>query len=434
MALDPWLGPDPRQGPVPRLSRASAAEVVRWPCLAPLLPIVPLLPLALSALEAPQRQALLLLDATPVVTRPFRLDSSWLGSPRLDLTTDLPANSSAVVLVDLLNAEGRPVLSLSKDAWRERETWTEDGVSGTEESADVEVPLDLRPERAGTFRLRVALEDGRDAAGQPLTTPLRASLRVRNHSLDVPLILATAATGGLMAPLLWASVYGDCRRWWRLRGTDGAMDRRLVVGGTGLLRLRARARYAPRAGPMGRLNPVPLRLRIEDRIGRPRLDTTWTAPLRPRQSRDGDSCAERLQLLLLRMGERDSLRFRIEVPESLANGAGELEWLELVVEDGVVVRDAWKVSELTPRPAEARRQGWPAPESVAILGLAMAAVLSGSLAAATRPGLYRLGQDGAPAVAPGVTVLGGTRSGRWRSAGQRPDWSRFPGRGPGAAK
>ncbi|MFN7677994.1 MAG: hypothetical protein ACK5QW_05275, partial [Cyanobacteriota bacterium] len=162
MALDPGLGPDLRQGPVPLQSRASGAEVARWPRLVPLLPIVPLLLAALSALEAPHRQTLLLLDGTPVVSQPFWLESSWRGSPRLELTTAVPPNSSALVRVDLLNAEGRAVLSLHKDAWRERQTWVEEGVSGTEEEADVGVPLDLRPARGGTFRLRVAREEGLD--------------------------------------------------------------------------------------------------------------------------------------------------------------------------------------------------------------------------------------------------------------------------------
>ncbi len=436
MALDPRLGPDSRQVPVPLQSRACGAEVVRWPGISLVLPVAPLVLLALSALEPPQRQSLMLLDETPVVSSPFRLESGWQGSPRLDLTTELPANSSAVVVFDLLNPEGRAVLSLSKDAWRTSETWMEDGVSGIEEEADVGVSLPLRPERGGAFRLRVALEEGLDAAGQPLNTPLWMRLRVRNHSLDGPLILATAVAGGLMAALLWASVYGDSRKRWQLGVREEAIDRRMVLGGAGLLRLRVRARYAigARKGPMGQRNAVPLRLRIDDRVGRSLLDTTLKAPLIPRQSRDGEPWGETLHCLLFRIGERDSLRLRVEAPGTLADGGAELAWLELVAEDGVVVRDDQRVSELSPRLMEARRGGGPAPESLAILGLAVAAVLSGSLCAATRPGVYRLGQDGTPVAGPGVTFRGDSRSGRWRSLGQRADWSRFPGRGPGAAK
>ncbi len=421
---------------MPRQSRASGAEVVRWPWLAPLLPIPPLLLAALSALEVPHRQTLLLLDQRPVVSRPFRLETSWRGSPRLELTTAVPPNSSALVRVDLLNAEGRPVLSLRKDAWRERQTWVEEGVSGTEEEADVEVPLDLKPARGGTFRLRVAREGGLDAAGTPLNMPLRANLTVRNHSLDGPLIGATTAVGGLMAALLWMSVYGDCRAWRRTRVADDILDWRLVAGGAGLLRLRLRAgHHHPGAAGAG-VPPasLPLRLRIDDRGGRRRLDTTLRPPLIQRHSRDGDPCWESRQECLLRVGEPDSLRLRIDAPGPPPNGTVELEWLELVVEDGVVVPDRRRVSELAPRPELARLRRGPAPESLVILGLALGAVLTGSVAAATRPGLYQLGQDGTPPAGSGVTFLGEGRSGRWRSTAQRADWSRFRGRGPGAAK
>jgi hypothetical protein len=442
MAPDPSLGnhprqgPDPRQAPVPRQSRASGSEVVRWPFLALLLPFAPLLLLVLSALEPPQRRSLLLLDEKPVVSLPFQLDSSWLGSPHLELTTDVPPNSSAVLLVNLLNSEGQTVLTLSKDAWRERETWVEEGESGTEEAADVGLPLELRPARSGDFQLRVAAEERLDAAGQPLATPLRASLSVRNHSVDAPLMLATGMTGALMVALLWASVYGHCRSWQRVRVADEWINLRLVAGGAGLLRLKLRVRYSADwdRGPTLRPASSSLRLRIEDRIGRRRLDTALNPPWMLRRVGDGDPFWERDQVLWFRLGEPDALRLRIDASASFPDSGAELEWLEVVVADGVVVPDARKVSELSPRPGDGRVRSGPAPESLLILGLAMAAVLSGSLAATTRPTLYRLGQDGTPAASSGVTFLGSGRSGRWRSPGRHADWSRFPGRGPGAAK
>lgn len=70
-----------------------------------------------------------------------------------------------------------------------------------------------------------------------------------------------------------------------------------------------------------------------------------------------------------------------------------------------------------------------------ILLLAVAVVAVGTVTAVTRPGLWRLGQDGTPAAGSGVRYGGSYRAGRWVVAPtRRQDWSGFQGRGPGAAK
>ncbi|MBW4529421.1 MAG: hypothetical protein KME02_01910 [Aphanothece saxicola GSE-SYN-MK-01-06B] len=70
-----------------------------------------------------------------------------------------------------------------------------------------------------------------------------------------------------------------------------------------------------------------------------------------------------------------------------------------------------------------------------ILLLAVAVVAVGTVTAVTRPGLWRLGQDGTPAAGSGVRYGGTYRSGRWVAAPtRRQDWSGFQGRGPGPAK
>ena len=67
--------------------------------------------------------------------------------------------------------------------------------------------------------------------------------------------------------------------------------------------------------------------------------------------------------------------------------------------------------------------------------LAVAVVAIGTVTAVTRPGLWRLGQDGTPAAGSGVRYGGRYRAGRWVPVTpRRQDWTGFQGRGPGAAK
>jgi hypothetical protein len=73
-------------------------------------------------------------------------------------------------------------------------------------------------------------------------------------------------------------------------------------------------------------------------------------------------------------------------------------------------------------------------ERTLIVALSLAVVGVGTTAAVTRPLLFRLGQEGTPSAASGVTYGGSYRSGRWVSRERPRDWSRFQGRGPGSAK
>lgn len=69
-----------------------------------------------------------------------------------------------------------------------------------------------------------------------------------------------------------------------------------------------------------------------------------------------------------------------------------------------------------------------------ILALALLGLAIGSGAALFRPGLYRLGQPGAPALSPGTSVLGSSRDERWQPAPYRRNWGTFQGRGPAGVK
>ncbi len=70
-----------------------------------------------------------------------------------------------------------------------------------------------------------------------------------------------------------------------------------------------------------------------------------------------------------------------------------------------------------------------------LLLVAVLVVGIGTATAVTRPGLWRLGQEGTPPAGSGIRYGGSYRAGRWLPAPpRRQDWSGFQGRGPGSAK
>ncbi|MFO8238774.1 MAG: hypothetical protein R6U00_11120 [Prochlorococcaceae cyanobacterium] len=340
--------PRPSQPPrpaAPAQEISGGAELVRWPLVTLLLPLVPLLVL-LAAVSPPRQRQLLLLDGPdPVQSRPFRLRDGWLGSPELRLRAELPPNTAMALAVDLLDPAGQTVLQFDQEGWREQGIWREDGESGRYDESDAELRLQLRPRQGGEHSLQVALQEFSDAAGQPLPAPLRVSLVVDNHSVDRGLLLITAAVTALLVRLLWVAVYGDCRQRRRLRLDDPVVTLRLELGGPGLVRVRLLGRYEEPDLPPRRPSPppkqVPLELAITDAWGAVLLHERLELPLR-RCSDEDDHWWIVETSRYLRLREPTSVRLRASLPDPLARGAVELEWLQLLVEDGVVT--AWPVA------------------------------------------------------------------------------------------
>jgi hypothetical protein len=340
----------------------NPGAVVRWPQLAVLLPLLPLLVLLVSLLSPRQRQLLILDHAVPTTSQPFRLEAGWLGSPRLDLRAELPPNSALGLAVDLLDGSGRPVLQLSKEGWRELGTWQEEGESGTYDEQDADLVLALRPPASGEYRLRLLRESLEGPTGAEVPGPLRVWLSVRNHSVDRGLLLITALCSAVLARILWAAVYGDCRLRRRLRGDEASLAMREVLGGPGLLRVVVTARYEePDHPPLPRRSPpaeLAAELRLTDHCGRPLLHERQTLRLR-RWTGEDDSWWTVSGRWHLWLDEVRQVRVRVALPADLAGGGLELEWLDLLVEDGVVT--PWVVPA-TPLPqGGARPAMWNAP-------------------------------------------------------------------------
>ena len=113
-------------GPSPLGGRRDSALLL-WPLASLLLPLLPLLVLLLSALEGQRRLVMVVPEGQLVLSAPFELQDGWLGSPRLELTAEIPPNSSIELDVSLLDGTGRTVLNLTKDGWRASGTWAEEG-------------------------------------------------------------------------------------------------------------------------------------------------------------------------------------------------------------------------------------------------------------------------------------------------------------------
>jgi hypothetical protein len=325
--------------------------VVRWPQLALLLPLAPLLVL-LAAVSVPRQHQLLVLEGEqPTLSRPFRLHDGWLGSPEIRLRAELPPNTAMALAVDLIDPAGQTVLQFDQEGWREQGVWQEDGESGRYDESDAELRLQLRPRQGGDHSLQLALEAFTDVAGRPLPPPLRVALVVDNHSVDRPLLLITVAVTALLVRLLWVAVYGDCRLRRRLLVDDDRVALRLELGGPGLVRVQVLGRYEEPDVPPSRSTPPPrqveLELAVSDAWGAVLLRERLAVPLR-RFSNDDDHWWLASASRYLRLAEPASVRLRASLPDPLAGGALELEWIRLLVEDGVVT--PWPVA-VTPLPS-----------------------------------------------------------------------------------
>lgn len=314
--------------------------MVRWPRWCGLLPLVPLLVLAASALEPERRLVIALSPGQPALSAPFPLDGGPLGSPRIHLRASLPANSSLVLSAELLDPRGAVALQLTQQAWRQSGTWFEEGQSGTWEESETDSQLSFRPQRSGSYRLRLNAEELSDGAGQPLQTPIVVQAGIRQHSVDAPLLWFTAAVTQAMVWILRASVYGGWRQRQVRRVSEGRVALRLTAGGAGLVRVQVEARYERPSGdrpPLGRQKPARLSLSVAGPCGEPLLEEQQNLAAVARSS-DGDAWLTVRQTVHLRLPRSLSLRVRADLTEQLEDGGGpwELEWLQLVIEDGVV--------------------------------------------------------------------------------------------------
>ena len=319
-----------------------------WPLASLLLPLLPLLVLLLSALEGPRRLVMVVPEGQRVLSAPFALQDGWLGSPRLALTAEIPPNSSIALDVALLDATGRTVLDLTKEGWRASGVWAEGGESGTWQEDDAGLALALRPGRSGRFQLAVQVQDLLDEAGQPLPQPVVVRGSVRNHSVEAPLLWFTAVLSLAVVQVLLLACYGISRGRWVQRSQESSAAIRCGAGGPGLVRLGVVARWElphddPPLGPPP--GPAALELRVSDAQGRTLLQHRELVAVAHR-SNDGDHLLSVRHSLHLRLPERGSYRFQLQLPEAFrADGdAWEIEWLQFTVEDGRMI--AWPVPVL----------------------------------------------------------------------------------------
>ncbi|MFS6827412.1 hypothetical protein [Cyanobium sp. ATX-6F1] len=124
------------------------------------------------------------------------------------------------------------------------------------------------------------------------------------------------------------------------------------------------ARYEePSHHPAGTGAPpdgLTLELRLTDALGRALLQERQPLKLRHVEGSD-DACWTVSARWHLRLDEPRSVRVRVELPPTLAGGGLELEWLDLLVEDGVVTPWPINVSALAPLPTTPLASALPEP-------------------------------------------------------------------------
>ena len=314
--------------------------MVRWPRWCSLLPLVPLLVLAASALEPERRLVIPLSPGQPALSDPFPLYNGPLGSPLISLQARLPANSSLVLAAELLDPWGAVALQLNQQAWRQSGSWQEQGETGSWEEGETESNLSFRPQRSGSYRLRLTAAELLNEANQPLETIIEVQVQIRQHSVDAPLLWLTAGITQAMAWILRTSVYGGRRQRQVRRVSEGRVALRLTAGGAGLVRVQVEARYERPSGgrpPLGRRPTARLTLSVAGPCGEPLLEKQQNLATEAHSS-DGDAWLTVRQIIHLRLPRSQSIRVRADLMERLGDGGGpwELEWLQLVIQDGVV--------------------------------------------------------------------------------------------------
>lgn len=317
-----------RPVPAPR-----SGELLLWPWALALLPALPLAVLVVAALLPPRSLTLRPAADRALLSEPFQLENGPLGSPLLQVEAMIPTDSSLLYQLELLDPAGQVVLELSREGWRETGTWTEDGESGSYDESDTAVPLLLRPAASGPHRLRLRLEELTGVSGRPLAEPVLFRAQLEPHSVNAPLLLLTAAAGLLCSGCAWMAIYGHCRRRHCLRLEEGRARLRADLG-PGLVRLWLVARYEPEAEG-GLPQSVPLRLQVQDGLGRLRLRHDQPLPLTTLTVDDEPKVCFGLQRLVLRLSERGNLAIQVDIPERLGPERDALAHFTLTVEDGV---------------------------------------------------------------------------------------------------
>ncbi|MGB5241253.1 MAG: hypothetical protein WBN80_11495, partial [Prochlorococcaceae cyanobacterium] len=158
--------------------------------------------------------------------------------------------------------------------------------------------------------------------------------------VNAPLLWFTALVTQLMAGIAMRATY----RNWRLRKVLRVEESRVLLrcrlGGPGLVRVEVRARYerpSSDAGPLASQLKAALQLEASDALGRSCLSFQRSLPVTAHSS-DGDHWLTVEEVLHLKLRERASLGLRLTLPETIADGGEpwEIEWLRLVLEDGVL--------------------------------------------------------------------------------------------------
>ena len=306
-------------------------EVLLWPWLLWVLPLLPPLCLLWAAQSPPK--ALVLRPAGPstLISEPFPLDAGLLGSPLIQVGATIPKDSFVTYRLELLDPANRAVLALTRDGWRETDTWSEDGVIGSDDESDTGVALQLRSAKNGPHRLRLQMEELTRSNGEPLRAPVVFRAQLARHQFNAPALWATTVVSLVLTTCARVALYGHCRRRHQLELDDPQASLRTDLG-PGLVRVAVGVRYGPFSVALDSDSSMPeaLQLKLVLRDG---LGQVCLLSIDPITSRAHPGHVY-WRTLHLRLTERRHLLMQVEVPAGLSCDV-DLAQLNLSVEDGV---------------------------------------------------------------------------------------------------
>ncbi|MGC9505999.1 hypothetical protein [Baaleninema sp.] len=108
-----------------------------------------------------------------------------IGATRINAVAQIPTNRWVTYELQLLDAEGNPIASALKQAWKESGTWYEDGESGTWQESDLRAGLDVQAQKdKEPVTLAIAVLEYTDTSGNPIEQAVPIRVNVQQGVVD----------------------------------------------------------------------------------------------------------------------------------------------------------------------------------------------------------------------------------------------------------
>ncbi|MEM7556144.1 MAG: hypothetical protein AAF378_18990 [Cyanobacteria bacterium P01_A01_bin.84] len=115
----------------------------------------------------------------------FDLEPQGIGALRVDVSANIPSNTSIAYEIQLLDSQNKVLASAVKNAWKESGRWNEDGESGSWAEDDLKGGIDIRTKKKEKVTLAVGVLEYENKFGQELVSPTPSFIvNVKNGVVD----------------------------------------------------------------------------------------------------------------------------------------------------------------------------------------------------------------------------------------------------------